>query len=135
MKPHIKAARRALQLYDLAVTAAEKFAAETPHLPGATIMRAVKHGFDHAYTCAECGMSCRDYETVSWKFCPGCGCEIIRFVRGEVETVIEPDVQVYKEEVVPEVVRVTYETAEREAKAETAVREPKAKRAYREKAK
>src|ERR1700678_3622742 len=77
-----KAARKVFSAYERVVQAAQELiAAGPPRGLGGTVM--VRDNYPHFYgadkfKCSECGFR---GEAESWKFCPGCSEEIMRFDR------------------------------------------------------
>jgi Zn finger protein HypA/HybF involved in hydrogenase expression len=87
----IQAARTALDAYEQAVKAAYELIAAGGLVRGlgSTIMQGEAHYRcdKEKFTCAECGSHSvalyQDHE--DWKYCPQCGCEILRWASGRVK--------------------------------------------------
>jgi len=82
----IEAARKAFQAYERAVAAAREIIADGPVRGlGTTVMEAQysewRNSGPHGYKCSECGFTARTSIEDGWKYCPGCGAEIVRFAR------------------------------------------------------
>jgi hypothetical protein len=100
MKPDkCAAARKAIEAYEKAVAAAQQALLDGPPTGlGATIMREKPYGVHGLgkgnYVCSECG---KDRNSTGWKFCPHCGCEIVRF-----DKYVDPNVKDYSVSIVIE---------------------------------
>jgi|GEM_PF-3638393 len=88
----IEAARKAFQAYERAVTAAQEAIGDGPvHGLGTTVM---VEKSNQNFECSECKFI---GWANSWKFCPSCGSEIMRFERPDLPgqkisfVVVEPE--------------------------------------------
>lgn len=79
-KEKLSAARKAFMAYEKAVKAAQE-ALTTPTGFGGTIMTLSGEYQFVSYSCSECQISVSSSNRETWKFCPGCGAEIVRWDR------------------------------------------------------